>query len=46
MSKAQVDKHLKSFEIEQRQVLENLREMIAAELHWLLKLSSMESPLS
>lgn len=32
MSKAQVDKHLKSFEIEQRQVLENLREMIAAEL--------------
>jgi uncharacterized protein YdhG (YjbR/CyaY superfamily) len=32
MSKAQVDKRLKSFEIEQRQVLENLREMIAAEL--------------
>jgi uncharacterized protein YdhG (YjbR/CyaY superfamily) len=32
MSKAQVDKHLKNFELEQRQILENLREMIAAEL--------------
>jgi uncharacterized protein YdhG (YjbR/CyaY superfamily) len=32
MSKALVDKHLKKFEISQRAILQNLREMIAAEL--------------
>jgi uncharacterized protein YdhG (YjbR/CyaY superfamily) len=32
MSKALVDKHLKNFEIGQRQILNDLREMIAAEL--------------
>ena len=32
MSKALVDKHLKKFEIGQRSILQNLREMIAAEL--------------
>ena len=32
MSKALVDKHLKKFEIGQRAILQNLREMIAAEL--------------
>ena len=32
MSKALVDKHLKQFEISQRAILQNLREMIAAEL--------------
>ena len=32
MSKALVDKHLKKFEIGQRTILQNLREMIAAEL--------------
>jgi uncharacterized protein YdhG (YjbR/CyaY superfamily) len=32
MSRAQVDKHLKGFEIGQRQILKELREMIAAEL--------------
>ena len=32
MSKALVDKHLKTFEIGQRQILNDLREMIAAEL--------------
>ncbi|MFY7824571.1 MAG: hypothetical protein ACOVQ1_02635, partial [Candidatus Planktophila sp.] len=32
MSKALVDKHLKNFEIGQRQILNDLREMIAVEL--------------
>ena len=32
MSKVLVDKHLKGFEIGQRQILNNLREMIAEEL--------------
>ena len=32
MSKALVDKHLKKFEIEQRAILQNLREIIASEL--------------
>ena len=32
MSKALVDKHLKNFEIGQRQILNDLRDMIAAEL--------------
>ena len=32
MSKALVDKHLKKFEISQRAILQNLRELIAAEL--------------
>ena len=32
MSKALVEKHLKKFDIEQRAILQNLREMIAAEL--------------
>ena len=32
MSKALIDKHLKNFEISQRQILNDLREMIAAEL--------------